>query len=100
MNRQEFLQIIDDTFAEIHRLNGSKGKEYASDANALANLYNRAEQAGISPEKVWAIYFGKHVDSIYSYIRTGQVFSEPIEGRIHDAILYLILLLGLVSEHN
>jgi hypothetical protein len=31
-------------------------------------------------------------------VREGGVLSEPIEGRIQDAVLYLLLLRGLVED--
>jgi hypothetical protein len=96
--RTQLQKIITDTFDKINELDQSKGREYASDADALANFHNRAQQMGISPMQVWGIFYGKHSDAIYAYIRNGKVLSEPIEGRINDAILYLILLKGLVRE--
>jgi hypothetical protein len=33
-----------------------------------------------------------------TFIKEGDVKSEPIEGRIHDVILYCFLLLGLIRE--
>jgi hypothetical protein len=35
---------------------------------------------------------------VLTYIREGSVKSEPIEGRIHDLILYLYLLSALIEE--
>lgn len=100
MKRSRLLDLIHETVIEIERLNDTKGREYAGDAEALSNFYNRAEQMGITPKKVWGIFFGKHIDSIFSYIKRGEVLSEPIEGRIDDAILYLILLKGLIEDEN
>lgn len=77
----------------------SKGKEYASDADALSNFKRRAEDVGVSPEQICWIFASKHFDSIKSYVAKGQTFSnEPIEGRIADARNYLLLLLALIQE--
>lgn len=100
INRDQLRQIINNTLTQINKLNDTKGREYAGDDDALANFHNRAEQMGITPMQVWGIFYGKHSDAIYAYIRNGKVLSEPIEGRIDDAILYLILLKGLVLEHE
>lgn len=100
MKRSRLLDLIDQTLMTIENLNNTKGREYADDSEALGNFYNRAEQMGVDPKVVWGIFFGKHIDSIYSYIKRGEVLSEPIEGRIDDAILYLILLKGLIEDQN
>lgn len=100
MKRSRLFDLINETHTQIFNLNDTKGREYAGDEEALANFYNRAEQMGISPKQVWGIFFGKHIDAIFSYIKRGEVLSEPIEGRIDDAILYLILLKGLIEDEN
>ena len=38
------------------------------------------------------------MDAIRSYIRYGSVMSEPIEGRIKDARVYLSLLRAMVEQ--
>jgi len=98
VNRAELHSVIENAFNSIIALNDTKGREYATDDDALANFKNRAAQMGITPLQVWGIFYGKHSDAIYAFIRNGKVLSEPIEGRIDDAILYLILLKGLVAE--
>jgi hypothetical protein len=98
MKRDDLTILIADTFAEVRVLNNSKGREYAGDEEALANFYNRAEQLDLDPQKVWAVFASKHYDAILAYIRTGKVLSEPIQGRVHDLILYLVLLLGLIKD--
>ena len=96
----DIADIIDDTLETIHDLNATKGLEYASEADGLANFKNRSAQLGLTPMQVWGIFYGKHSDAIYSYLRNGEVLSEAIEGRIDDAILYLILLKGLIREQD
>ena len=93
-------QLINLTFDNIRELNRTKGREYASDVDALANFKRRADELDLSPFQVWGIFFGKHSDAIYAYLRAGKTLSEPIEGRIDDAILYLLLLKGLILERT
>lgn len=100
MNRTDFHALMERTFAAVKAINNSKGQEYASDDEALANFYNRAEEYGVDPKVVCGILWGKHVDAVKAFIRTGDVRSEPIEGRVHDVILYSVLLLGLVEDHR
>jgi hypothetical protein len=38
------------------------------------------------------------LDGIARFCRTGEELSEPIEGRIVDAIVYLTLIAGMIAE--
>lgn len=98
-------QILDETSKSIAKLCKTKGDEYkASDDDQLANFRRRAARfKDMPPELVWAIYAGKHWDAIETYIddlQTGfqRQRSEPIEGRIDDLIVYLILLKAMCAE--
>jgi len=47
----------------------------------------------------WAVYFLKHVDAIWQYLKQPErTASEPIESRIDDAQNYLDLLRELIRE--
>ncbi len=59
-----------------------------------------ARDTEVTPEKVWYVFFSKHIGAIVSYIKRGQVESEPIDGRIDDAINYLVLLGDLISQDD
>lgn len=103
MNNERFWKLMDDTWANLRALSNTKGQEYAHSADRLANFKRLAEELNMTPEQVLWVYFTKHKDSIVSYIKPKQtkpVLSEPIEGRIDDAILYLILLKGLICERS
>lgn len=98
MNGSDFLRLIDSTAERLQRLTATKGAEYANSENQLANFKRLGQRLGLKPEAVILVYLTKHLDAIDSYVRTGQVHSEPIEGRIDDAILYLILLKASIHE--
>lgn len=98
MRRATLEKLMDREWAEIKQINATKGKDYAGDDDALSNFKRQADRLGLSPEQVWAVYFSKHVDAVMSYCKNGQVESEPIEGRLHDIIVYSFLMLGLVEE--
>ena len=98
MDRNAFLDLLEENHKTIVDLNRRKGHDYAGDDDALRNFKSQAADAGVTTEQVWSIFFGKHLAAIHTYVREGDVASEPIEGRILDAILYLYLLLGLVKE--
>jgi hypothetical protein len=98
MDRATFSALLVEGHARLSELNQSKGKDYATDQEALSNFYDEAKETGLAPEQVWHVLFNKHRAAITTYVREGQIHSEPIEGRIFDAILYLYLLLGLVRD--
>lgn len=100
MNRENFLTLMSRAYDDLVELNKTKGKDYAGDEDALSNFKDAAEQLGVAPEQVWAVYAHKHWSAIVSYCARGQVESEPIEGRIKDLILYGFLLLGLVHDRE
>lgn len=77
----------------------TKGKEYANSTSRFANFDRLAERLGVSNLIVGWVYITKHLDSIESFIKTGRTFStEPIEGRLVDAITYLTLIAGMIRE--
>lgn len=104
MNKGQFRGLLNRTFIEMKTLTATKGEDYARSDDQLANFKRSAAEAGVTPEQVWLIFFNKHKDAIVSHVKAcGENNltynpSEPIEGRIDDAILYLCLLKGLVQE--
>lgn len=98
MNRVDFVQLMDAHYESITEINRTKGHDYAGDDDALANFKEQAAALGLDPLQVWGVFAGKHWSAIMTFIREGDVKSEPIEGRIHDVILYSFLLLGLIEE--
>lgn len=99
MTHEKRLQLILDVCGDMYRLADTKGKEYSNGGDALGNFKRVAAELDITPEMACWVYTKKHLDAIASYIRTGTEHStESIDGRIYDAALYLILLLGIIQE--
>ena len=44
------------------------------------------------------VYLLKHIDGIAAYVDGHKSQREPIDGRVIDAIVYLFLLYGLITE--
>ena len=104
MTNETFKSLLANQFNQLNLLSNTKGKEYArDDSDSLANFKRLGVSLDMSPEAVLFVYLSKHLDAITHYIakqgwdRPGSG-SEPIEGRIDDAILYLILLKGLLQD--
>ena len=99
MQRQEFTEkIIVSTMSKILEINKTKGEEYSGANDVCKNFKRQAEMLDMDPKLVWAVYANKHWDAIMSHVKNGKVFSEPIEGRIDDAILYLLLYKALIKD--
>lgn len=98
MDKREFRRLLDETHQTLVQLTSSKGEEYSRDTDQLANFKRQAEELNATPEKILMVYLNKHLDAIKSFVKTGKLYSEPIGGRIDDAILYLILLKGIVLD--
>jgi hypothetical protein len=93
---------IDDFLRETLATMKSKGHDYrqGNDADLLHNFRSVADAIDIPMRAVWATYFYKHYSAVMTYVKKGQVESEPIEGRIKDLIVYLLLFYHLVQEEK
>jgi hypothetical protein len=100
MDRKAFDTFRDKQYEIIAGINQTKGKDYAGNTDALANFKVIAKDLDMDPLKVWGVYASKHWSAVMTFIREGKVASEPIEGRLHDVILYCFLLLGLIEERK
>jgi len=90
------------------RLLTAKGRDYEvkaltakeqedRDRQRVSNFYAEAASLGLTPFQVLGVYLHKHLRAIDKYIATGSLASEPIEGRFHDAINYLLLGVKLLK---
>lgn len=102
-----FDAIVQNVFKKLDDISKTKGKEYANSGDRLANFKRLHEKIGVTPETVCLIFGTKHMDSIDSYVKTLEStgleptgLSEPIDGRIQDAIMYLLLLYALILERR
>lgn len=114
LDTEAFETIVNATLDECKRILINKGHEYQNtskaNSNVLANFERGAKNTGVRAETVLYIFLSKHMDSISTYIRnlqSGQAkaeieakLTEPITGRIDDAINYLLLLKGMVVHYK
>lgn len=95
-SNEDFVQLYEGTFNNLIELWKTKGSEYSGNASRIDNFVRNAKSVGVEPEVVWAVYAGKHWDSIMSYTKdiqsgTDRVYSEPITGRFDDLMAYAML---------
>ena len=74
-------------------------REYAqSDDNVFANFERVGKSINSTREKVLMVYLLKHIDGISAYVKGHKSQREAVTGRITDAMVYLMLLWGMVVE--
>ena len=106
MKHSTFKMLLTQVHEKMVSLTESKGEEYkGAQDNQFGNFERTAQDTGLSREQVWLVFFNKHFDALRTYVRdmaTGveRKRSESIVGRIDDAILYLILLRGMVIQNE
>ena len=104
MLEKDFLEMLQNMEDDEHHIMGTKGMEYTQGdlkTDRLSNFYRIAEELKIDPKMVLWVYLKKHLDSIACYIKNGKEYSEEkIEGRIHDARNYLVLLNGIITQQK
>lgn len=104
MKQADFEVLVERIRKETTELLVIKGREYAGDADRLANFKRGAALTGVDPLTVLFIYMSKHYDALATYIRDNQagdtmpVLSEPITGRVADLINYCVLAWALIEE--
>lgn len=104
MQQADFESLVERIRKETTELLVVKGREYAGDADRLANFKRGAALTGVDPLTVLFIYMSKHYDALATYVRDNQagetmpVLSEPITGRIADLINYCVLAWALIEE--
>lgn len=103
MNTEEFNAYVRSVQDATTRLLLLKGGEYSQSSDRLSNFKLAADRLHLTKYDIWSVYFDKHLEAIRTFISDTKhgierERSEPIAGRIHDAINYLILLGAIIEE--
>lgn len=104
-SHSKYQELVELTVANINQLSKLKGGEYAGDVDRLANFRRNGQNLGLPMEVIWAVYYAKHHDAVIQYINDlvsnkTRDRLEPIEGRVDDMIVYLILFKAMVMERQ
>lgn len=100
MTQQEMAALMEETFKELIKLREAGQKEYAhKDNSAFANFERIADRLGADREEILLVFLLKHLDGIVAHAQGHTSQREDVSGRIHDAIVYLILLKGMFQEN-
>ena len=96
MQHKSMVNFIENVIIpEVTRTRDQGQMEYAS-CNGKDNVFATFERIAallqVGREKVLVTYLLKHIEGIVSDINGHTSQREPIEGRIKDSIVYLMLL--------
>lgn len=105
MDKEAFIKLLEETHQKMMDLTKTKGREYAGSSDQLANFKRNAERINLDPLQIWFVYAAKHFDSISTYVGDVAIdetfeYSENIEGRADDLILYLNIFKALIRERR
>lgn len=100
MTIEQYDKLRADLAAFRESIVQAKRPEYTEgNVDVLHNFKVVAAELNITPLQVWYVYFRKHIASISQFCQNdGRQMSEPIRGRIADAMNYLELLDALTHE--
>ena len=99
MKSKEMVKLMNTIFDSILKMHKEGQKEYAQDEdNVFANFDRIANQTNTDRKFVLWIYLMKHIDGIASYINGHKSQREDVRGRITDALVYLIILWGMINK--
>ena len=102
MNKDKYKEMSEQLDKAAKSIMDAKQPEYTNQSpDVLHNFKTSAEQIGLKPLEVWAVFFHKHVQAILSHAHNPEMHeAEPIESRYADAINYLHLGYALMNERE
>lgn len=102
MTNEQRNDIAQNIFNECLHLLKNKGIAYSGEEDVNSNFKVVAQLIGRTKYEVWSVYFMKHILSILHAIEHNPHApvekTEGMNGRIYDAINYLIILASLIDE--
>jgi len=102
MTTQKFKELLEtDIMPAISSMRNAGQKEYAHNSDEIFANFNRiAHLVETDRKKVLLTYMLKHIDGITAFVKGHKSQREDVTGRITDAIVYLMLLWGMIKEEQ
>lgn len=99
MTKEQVAVLMQQMSQEESETREAGQKEYAhANNNAFGNFERLANQLHIDRKLILWVYLQKHLDGILSHINGHVSQREPVQGRIKDVRVYLVLLRGMIDE--
>lgn len=99
MTQEQLTKVVEERLESCRSLLESKGRDYSDhDRDRLSNFKVVAQLLNTTPQVVWAVYFLKHVIALTKHAQSGELASEPVEGRVDDVVNYALLYAALCEE--
>ncbi|UVK64018.1 hypothetical protein SEA_VARDY_53 [Gordonia phage Vardy] len=105
MQNEQFNHLVETTLNDIRQILYVKGIEYVPGGEEQDRFHNFEISAAFnqqrSTEALWG-FLTKHLVSLSDMVKVESTdhTMEKWEEKIHDAIIYLILLKGIVKEND
>ena len=99
MTYKDMQKVVRRQLKQVLKIRDAGQKEYArTEDNVFANFERVSSFTGVSREQALMTYLLKHIDGIMAHINGHKSQREDVSGRITDAIVYLLLLQGMIDD--
>ena len=99
MTYKDMQKVVRRQLKQVLKIRDAGQKEYArTQDNVFANFERVSTFTGVSREQALMTYLLKHIDGIMAHINGHESQREDVSGRITDAIVYLLLLQGMIDD--
>lgn len=90
-------------FADCIDLIKKKNSDYTqgeSKRDRVAHFREAAKELKLPMMKIWQVFVRKHWAAVNKFANGGNLESEPISGRIHDIINYMVLFAAIIEDEK
>ena len=98
MTIDERNQKLNIFFQECNEILSKKGSDYNPDGVAFSEIRKEAADLGLKPEQVMMVLAGKHWGAIKTFVKTGNLTTEPIRERLKDLSNYCSLMAVMLED--
>ena len=99
MTYKDMQKVVRRQLKQVLKVRDAGQKEYARTTdNVFANFERVSSFTGVTREQALMTYLLKHIDGIMAHINGHESQREDVSGRITDAIVYLLLLQGMIDD--
>lgn len=98
MNRDEFIDFIEQTYKDCVNIIKKKNSDYAKDSNPFSN-FELSKLIGIEPKRSILVRLSDKLSRISNLLdKPPAVVNESIADSIKDAANYLVILLAYIEN--